>query len=667
MVVVLESGIAANDKESLRRFLQDHGYQVREIVGERETIFGAVGSAGLDIREVELRPGVARVIPISKPYKLASRELKRADTVVQVGPVKIGGNRVVVIAGPCSVESRENIIETAKIVAASGAVMLRGGAFKPRTSPYSFQGMGEEGLKYLKEAGEITGMPVISEIVSPSHLDLMREYVDVFQIGARNMQNFELLKAVGASGKPVMVKRGLAATIEEWLMAAEYVLAQGAEDVILCERGIRTFETYTRNTLDIAAIPVVKKLSHLPVIVDPSHATGLREKVSPVGLAAIAAGADGIIVEVHPDPDHALSDGPQSLYPQQFEKLMRDIEALSPVVSREVARLPRGVGFGVAARGAAARLGAAGTQSDVVPGHGGVPAGQGSAAGARPAAGALRVAFQGARGAYSELAVRRYFDAVPLEPVSNAVFRDVFEAVLAGTVDYGVVPLENSLMGSIHENYDLLLQYPDIHIVGETHIRIEHALIAPPSATLESIREVYSQTPGIEQCRAFLNEHPDWKLVPFYDTAGAVEHVSKLNVAHAAAIAGAHAAEVYGMRVLKQGIETNPRNYTRFAVLARIEHERPADATMATLVFSVSHTPGSLFACLKVLSEHELNMKKLESRPILGQPWQYMFYVDVELPSDRARFEHAVELLNETGRNVRILGLFRGSRGFGQP
>ena len=244
-----------------------------------------------------------------------------------MGKVKIGGLRIAVIAGPCAIESREQILEVAGIVREAGAVMLRGGAYKPRTSPYSFQGMGEEGLKYMKEAGEKYGMPVVSEIVAPNHADLMKEYVDILQIGARNMQNFELLKKVGSLEKPVLLKRGLAATIEELLMAAEYLLAHGTEDVILCERGIRTFETYTRNTLDLSAIPVLKKLSHLPVIVDPSHATGIREKVPPMALAAVAAGADGLVVEVHPDPEKALSDGPQSLYPEQFEKLMRDIEA----------------------------------------------------------------------------------------------------------------------------------------------------------------------------------------------------------------------------------------------------------------------------------------------------------------------------------------------------
>ena len=370
-------------------------------------------------------------------------------------PVKVGGNRLVVIAGPCAVESREQIMETAAIVADSGAVMLRGGAYKPRTSPYAFQGLGREGLEYLKEAGERHGMPVISEIVSPNHVDVMRDFVDVFQIGARNMQNFELLKTVGAEHRPVMLKRGLAATIEEWLMAAEYLLAHGAEDIILCERGIRTFETYTRNSLDISSIPVVKKLSHLPVFVDPSHATGLREKVLPVGLAGVAAGADGLIVEVHPEPDKALSDGPQTLFPEQFEKLMRDIEAMSPVVGREVARLPhrrRIVPLNRLIR--TDESGALTRSADGSPAEPTVAETSDTEV--------VRVAFQGARGAYSEIALTRYFDLNEqvVEAMSRRHFRDVFEAVLSGEADFGILPLENSLMGSIHENYDLLLTVP---------------------------------------------------------------------------------------------------------------------------------------------------------------------------------------------------------------
>ena len=273
MIIVLKKNISEVQQEHIRAFLVGKGYTVKEIVGQEETVIGAVGQSSLDLREVELLEGVAKVIPISKPYKLASRELKKEDTIVTVGKVKIGGNRVAIIAGPCAIESRTQIMEIARAVRDAGAVILRGGAFKPRTSPYAFQGMGEEGLKYLKEAGEKYGLPVTSEIVNPSDVDMMARYIDMFQIGARNMQNFELLKAVGKTGMPVLLKRGLSATIEEWLMAAEYLMASGTDQIVLCERGIRTYERATRNTLDCSAVPVIQKMTHLPIIGDPSHAT----------------------------------------------------------------------------------------------------------------------------------------------------------------------------------------------------------------------------------------------------------------------------------------------------------------------------------------------------------------------------------------------------------
>jgi 3-deoxy-7-phosphoheptulonate synthase len=646
MIVVLSKDIKNSEKEDLRRFLEEKGYRLREIVGEEETVIGAVGIQAVDVRQVEILPGVERVIPISKPYKLASRELKREDTIVEMGPVKIGGLRISVIAGPCAVESREQILSAAAEAREAGAVMLRGGAYKPRTSPYSFQGLGEEGLEYLKEAGEREGMPVVTEIVAAEHVDMMRDYVDAFQVGARNMQNFELLKRLGAVGKPVILKRGLAATIQEWLMAAEYLLAHGTDDVILCERGIRTFETYTRNTLDISAIPVVKKLSHLPVIVDPSHATGIREKVPPMALAAVAAGADGLIVEMHPDPDTALSDGPQSLYPAQLEKLLRDIEALTPVLGKELARLPER-----RPRGERPELRAAGK---------GPTAGTGSAF--PSGSGWVKdpvVAFQGEKGAYSETALHHYFGET--EPASHSCpsFDDVFRRVLTGEADYGVIPLENSLSGSIHENYDLLLQYPDIKIVGEQKIRIEHNLIGLSGATLEDIRRVYSHPQGLAQCATFLDRYPQWERVPYYDTAGSVEFVAREGKKEYAAIAGGEAARVYRMEILKQGIETNPRNYTRFAVLAGTGHADTDIPNKASMVFSVPDRPGALYSLLQKLAERKLNMQKLESRPILGKPWEYMFYVDIEVPESLENFHTAVEELKREAEEFRVLGIYR--------
>ena len=284
----------------------------------------------------EKLPGVEKVIPISTAFKLVSRQMHPEDTHVRIGDVTIGGERIVVVAGPCAIENREQALTIANEVKKYGAVLFRGGAFKPRSSPYSFQGLGEEGLKILAEVRDATGLRVASEMTSPAHAELMAKYVDIVQIGARNMQNFELLKCVGQMNKPVILKRGLSSTIEEWLMSAEYILSEGNDQVILCERGIRTFEPYTRNTLDLSAIPVLKALTHLPVMIDPSHATGIREKVSPMARAAVAAGADALIIEVHNEPDKALSDGAQSLYPKQFGQLMRDIYVIAPVVGKQL-------------------------------------------------------------------------------------------------------------------------------------------------------------------------------------------------------------------------------------------------------------------------------------------------------------------------------------------
>ena len=629
MIIVLERDIRPADKQALVAFLENKGFRLREIQGEQETVLGAVGIVPIDVRQVELLPGVARVIPITQPFKLASREFRKEDTSIPVGPVKVGGPRIVVIAGPCAVESREHILEVARIVRDSGAVMLRGGAYKPRTSPYAFQGLGEEGLRFLKAAGEATGLPVVSEIVSPEHADMFRELVDVLQIGARNMQNFELLKRVGALGKPVLLKRGPAATIQDLLMSAEYLLAHGTEAVMLCERGIRTFETYTRNTLDLSAIPVVKKLSHLPMLVDPSHGTGIREWVLPMALASVAAGADGLIVEVHPDPQAALSDGPQSLYPEQFEKLMRDIEALAPVLGKEVARLPE--------------------REPVVLAD---PSGRSAPSGG------LAVAFQGERGAFSENALLRYFPE-GARGVPYPEFRDVFDAVLAGKVRFGIVPVENTLTGSIHQNYDLLLQYPDIRIVGEKIIRIVHHLIGLPGATPEGIRRVYSHPQALSQCALFLERFPEWEKVPFYDTAGAVGFIVREARPENAAIASLEAARAHGMKVLKEGIESNSRNYTRFVIIAREETARVREANKASLVFATANTPGSLFQALRVLAERNINMVKLESRPIAGKPWEEMFYLDVAIPEAEEPFGLALEELKGVTEGLRILGVYR--------
>jgi 3-deoxy-7-phosphoheptulonate synthase len=314
------------------------GFEVHRSTGARQTVLGAVGARReFDIRDIEVLPGVGEVHRISSPYKLVARSFRPEGTVVKLANgLRIGGDEVVTMAGPCSVESREQIFAVAESVARSGAKLLRGGAFKPRSSPYSFQGLGEEALKLLRESADKFGMLVVTEVMEISQIAVMLPYVDILQVGARNMQNFNLLRELGKVRKPVLLKRGIAATIEELLLSAEYLLAGGNYDVIVCERGIRTFETYTRNTLDISAIPIVKKLSHLPIVADPSHGTGRRDKVAPMARAAIAAGADGLLIEVHNDPDKALSDGAQSLYPEQFERLMGELRVIAPAVGRRV-------------------------------------------------------------------------------------------------------------------------------------------------------------------------------------------------------------------------------------------------------------------------------------------------------------------------------------------
>lgn len=329
MMIVLEPNVKEEEIQHIVKTVESKGLKVHRSRGVDKTLIGLIGDKRI-IAELPLEsyPGVAKVVSISEPYKLAGRNFHPDDTRVRVGDVVIGGDVPVTMAGPCSVESRDQLITTAHAVKEAGGHILRGGAFKPRSSPYSFQGLGEEGLKILAEAREITGLPVVSEVMDPENLPLVAEYVDILQIGARNMQNFPLLKAVGRLNKPVMLKRGLSATIEEWLMSAEYILNEGNPHVILCERGIRTFETYTRNTLDLSAVPVVKHLSHLPVIVDPSHGVGKRRYIAPMSKAGIVAGADGLIVEVHPNPEQALSDGPQSLSLPEFNDLMNDIHRL---------------------------------------------------------------------------------------------------------------------------------------------------------------------------------------------------------------------------------------------------------------------------------------------------------------------------------------------------
>jgi 3-deoxy-7-phosphoheptulonate synthase len=336
MVIVMQRGASENQIQLVIDRLISEGFDVHRSTGVERTVLGVVGGKIVDTRDYELLDGVKEVVRITQPYKLSSRTFRPEGTVVRVEDVSIGGPGVVVMAGPCTVESPEQLRGAAAAVRQAGVRIMRGGAFKPRTSPHSYQGMGSDGLKLLHDVARENGLLVVSEVMDHTHIPLFLEYADILQVGARNMQNFNLLKELGKVQKPVLLKRGLSATIEELLLAAEYIMAGGNHQIILCERGIRTFETSTRNTLDLSAIPVIKKLSHLPIVVDPSHGTGRRDKVSPMARAAVAAGADGLLIEVHPDPDKALCDGAQSLWPEQFVQLMHELKLIAAAVGRSL-------------------------------------------------------------------------------------------------------------------------------------------------------------------------------------------------------------------------------------------------------------------------------------------------------------------------------------------
>tara|TARA_B100000929_G_scaffold290465_1_gene284123 strand:- start:1490 stop:2539 length:1050 start_codon:yes stop_codon:yes gene_type:complete len=341
MMIVMQEQATEDQIEEVTQSLSKLGFDVHRSTGALRTVLGAIGgNRTFDQRLVEVMDGVSEVHRITEPYKLASRTFKPERTVVQIDDLRIGGDEVVVMAGPCSAETEEQVEETAAAVKKAGASVLRGGAFKPRSSPYSFQGLGEDGLKMLRGAADDQEMKLVSEVMDVSQIELVGKYSDILQVGARNMQNYTLLRELGLTKKPVLLKRGISATIEEWLLSAEYILAGGNSDVILCERGIRTFESYTRNTLDISAIPVVHKLSHLPIVADPSHGIGIRDKVAPMARASLAAGADALIIEVHCNPDQAMSDGAQSLYPDQFDRLMGELRIIAPAIGRSICREP---------------------------------------------------------------------------------------------------------------------------------------------------------------------------------------------------------------------------------------------------------------------------------------------------------------------------------------
>ena len=632
MIVVLKSDIKPEQVDWITKKLGERGLELHSISGEERTVLAVVGTSLPDPREVQLFPGVAQVMRVSKPYKLASREAAPETTRISLspnGPV-IGGPQVVVMAGPCSIEGRDKFMEIARMVKKAGAGVIRGGAFKPRTSPYSFQGMGEEGLQILQEAGQTYGMATVTEVMSPIQVELVHKYADVLQVGTRNMQNFELLKEIGQQDKPVLLKRGLAATIEELLMSAEYILSgPGNAQVILCERGIRTFESSTRNTLDLSAIPVLRRLTHLPILVDPSHGTGVRTYVAPMAMAAVAAGADALMIECHQNPEEAFSDGAQSLYPKQLEKLMKDLSVIAPVVGKQMEGLHRP------------------TRPTPL---------------SAPVAGEARVGLQGLSGSFSQKAIHQYFGN-ETSTTSYETFEELFEGVQSGQVAFAMVPVENSLTGSIHVNYDLLLEHEGLTIVGEIKVRIQHNLVANAGVELDDIETIFSHPQAAAQCVRFLSGNREWKVVNMYDTAGSAEHIVKNSLVRSAAISSLEAAEKRGLKVLQEGIESHPRNFTRFLVVTQkgADNTDVSGADKASVVFDTADSPGALYKALECFSQAEINLKKLESRPIAGKPWEYMFYLDLEIPEDVETLNTALSSLSEMVPYFRELGRYKAA------
>ncbi|MCX7667999.1 MAG: 3-deoxy-7-phosphoheptulonate synthase, partial [Atribacterota bacterium] len=524
----------------------------------------------------------------------------------------------------CAVESRDQLFRVAEIVKRLGAHILRGGAFKPRTSPYSFQGLGEEGLLILAEARERFGLPVVTEATSPENAELVAQYADIIQIGARNMQNFDLLKKVGTLGKPVLLKRGMSATIEDFLLAAEYILSLGNFQVILCERGIRGIEKLTRNTLDLTAIPLIKDLSHLPVIVDPSHGTGLREKVIPMARAAVACGADGVMVEVHTEPEKALSDGPQSLYPEQFRRLVADLEVVSVLVGKELRR-----------EAAVSRVM---FERESCPSS-------------------CTVAFLGEMGSFSSQIARRSFpDAAFLSCLS---FREIFEKVHARVATHGMVPIENTITGSIHNNFDLLLEFPEIFIVGERFIRVSQHLGLFPGTSKENLRVLFAHPQGFAQCARFLETLKGIRVMNVGSTEEAARRSAEFGVG-SGCIASEEAIMKYGLVLVEEEIEDNPRNFTRFIIISTY-FEPVAGHDKVSGVFALENLPGSLYRALEVFAERQVNLLKLESRPHPGRPWEYLFYADWEGNLVEEKYKGLLAELSRRTVFLRVLGSYHNS------
>ena len=618
MIIVLRPDASALQVQNIADAVAQLGCRTQPIEGTERSVLAVLGHPTFEPSALRDLPGVIRVLRVGRPYKLASREVKRERSQVRIKDVTFGGEQVVVIAGPCSVETRETVMAAAAACAETGVTVLRGAAFKPRTSPYAFQGKGEEALVWIAEAGQRYGLVTLSEVTSPDNVGLVADYADALQVGTAHMQNSALLEACAATGKPVVLERGASATIDEWLQAAEYIL-QKNPNVILCERGIRTFGLATRYTLDLNAVVVLEERTHLPVIVDPSYGTGNRRYVAPMARAAVAAGADGVTVQIHPEPAHALSNAGQSLHIRELAHLVRDLQTIAPVVGR--------------------RLDLRTSRPATVTTTGDLDA---------------KCIFQGENGAFSQKAAWQVFgpDAKTLGLQS---FRAVFEAVATGRAPYGIVPVENTLGGSIHENFDHLREF-DVTIVAEHHLRVVHNLIANRGTRLADVRKIYAHPQAAAQCDGLIRQHPEWTVYQVYDTAGSALMIKDQGILDGAAIAGARVADLFDMEVLAAGIETHPENYTRFLVIAH-KPDAAQKPTKSSLVYATADKPGALVETLNTFKAHQLNLCKLESRPIPGRPWEYMFYVDVM----GVLTDAVLIALRQQTTELKVLGVYPGA------
>lgn len=625
MVIVVKTNLKDQAVKNLVEWVEAKNISVKATEGENSTILGLIGdTTQVDIDAVKSFDVVQDVFRVQEPYKQASRKFKPTDTVVEVGGVRIGGGNFQVIAGPCSVESETQILDIANRVHRSGARLLRGGAFKPRTSPYAFQGLQAGGIELLKKAKAKTGMPIVSEIMSIEHLPLFQD-VDIIQVGARNMQNFELLKALGKIDKAILLKRGLSSTIDELLMSAEYILAGGNARVILCERGIRTFETATRNTLDISAVAVLKKRTHLPVVIDPSHSGGYSEYVESLSMAATAIGADGLIVEVHNDPKNALCDGAQSLTCEAFDVLMQKVNPLRTFVGKLNVENAAGDSEFL---------------NDVL------------ASVERPKnRKGICAVCSGVAGGYSHAAAKQLFDKVDFKDT----FADVFEAVESGAYPYGVVPIENTVAGSVVEVYDLLSKF-GLHIVDETVLKIQHCLLAKEKLPLSAVKRVYSHPQALYQCREFLSRL-GVETVEMTNTAKAAQQVAESSNRGDCAIAAGCNAKNYALVKIADNIAGSERNYTRFITLSRdMEVCERADKT--TMLITLQHKQNSLLNLLTLLSNENINMLKLESRPIVGSPFEMMFFIAIEGSIENENVKRMLQKVGNVTDNVKVLGSY---------